>query len=175
MSSLVSHIFIPLAILFIFSEKLEIDKRYIVILCLFGILPDTDIFLFHRATFHNIFFLAIPILVLMFSKENRNISGIISFYIGSHLLLDIFDGGIFLLYPLYHDVFFIHSEFWFNNGSIHGLEKGFVPILNYGMSNHVVNIVNSWAGEPMISSENMGILVLLAIFLVICMIKRKDL
>ncbi len=170
MSSLFSHIFIPLAILFIFSDKLKLDRGKIVALSVFGILPDADIFLFHRASFHNIFILTIPFLVFIFIKYRRDISGMISFYLASHLILDIFDGGVFLLYPFYRRVFFASIEVWFSH-------KHVMPIIDYGISWH---IMNNGISEPMISSENIGIAVLLTIFILLSIagiylhkIKRK--
>lgn len=158
MSSLFNHIFIPITILLIFSKRLKIDPKNIILLSFFGILPDADIFLFHRATLHNIFILVVPILIFIFMKDMREISGIICFYLGSHLLLDIFDGGIFLLYPFYNNVFYFVIELIFNNGII----------FNMGISRHIIDMRT--IGEPMISSENIGVAVLLIIILLISVI-----
>lgn len=159
MSSLFSHIFIPLAILFIFSRKLKLDPRQIIILSFFGILPDVDAFIFlHRASFHNILILIIPVLIFIFIR-NIKISGMICFYLISHIILDIFNGGVFLLYPFYDIVFFFRAEVWFNKGDI-------IPALYYGISS---KIMPTTRGEPMISSENIGtsiLLMLLAFFLI---------
>jgi hypothetical protein len=93
----------------------------------------------------------------------REVSGIICFYLGSHLLLDIFDGGIFLLYPFYNKVFYSVIELIFNNGII----------FNVGISENIINIKT--IGEPMISSENVGVAVLLIIIVLISIIiQRKD-
>lgn len=154
MSSLFNHIFIPLAILFIFSNRLKLDPKKIIILSFFGILPDMDIFLFHRASFHNIFVLLIPLLIFIIIKNRRDISGIICFYMISHVILDAFNGGAFLLYPFYHKVFFVNIEVIFNHGSI-------THILDYGISRR---IVSNGIDEPMISSENIGVAILLMIF-----------
>lgn len=161
-SSLFSHIFIPLAILFIFSDKLKIEQRKIIILSFFGILPDADIFLFHRADFHNIFILIIPFLIFIFAKY-RETSGIICFYLISHLILDIFNGGIFLLYPVYDNVFFVSTEIWFNY-------SGITPIIDYGVNK---SIVNNGRGDPMISSENIGIIVILVMFVLLTKIRYQ--
>jgi hypothetical protein len=158
MSSLFNHLFIPITILLIFSKRLKIDPRNIILFSFFGILPDADIFLFHRATLHNIFILVIPILIFIFIKDAREISGIICFYLGSHLLLDIFDGGIFLLYPFYKNVFYCVVELIFKDGMI----------FNMGIGDRIINIKT--IGEPMISSENIGVAVLLVITVFISMI-----
>ncbi len=149
MSSLFSHVFIPLAILFIFSNRLRLDPRNIVVLSLFGVLPDADIFLLHRESFHNILIFAIPFLIFIFTRYKREISGIISFYIASHLILDIFNGGIFLLYPYYKNVFFANIEILFNDSFIR-------LVYDYGISNNIIDKV-----DPMISSENFGIIAMI--------------
>lgn len=164
MSSLFSHIFISSSILFIFSNKLKLNPKNIVILSIFSILPDTDMFFFHRATFHNIFILVIPLLIFIFMKNGKEMSGLICFYLGSHLILDIFDGGIYLLYPFYNKIIFVWIEILFST-------NGPVPIVNYGMSNDIVNMIMK--GEPIISSENIGITVLLAIVVLILTIRKE--
>ena len=162
MSSLFNHIFIPISILLIFSKRLKIDQKNIILLCFFGILPDADIFLFHRATFHNIFILTVPILIFIFIKDRKikEIAGIICFYLGSHLLLDIFDGGIFLLYPFYNKVFYSMIELIFKDGII----------FNIGISSHIMDM--RIVGEPMISSENVGVAVLLIIALLLSIVVK---
>lgn len=162
MSSSFNHIFIPITILLIFSKRLKINQKNIVLLSFFGVLPDMDIFLFHRATFHSIFILVIPILIFIFNKDIREISGIICFYLGSHLLLDIFDGGIFLLYPFYNRIFYSVIELIFSKGIV----------LNVGISETIINIKT--IGEPMISSENVGVAVLLIITLLISIIIKRE-
>lgn len=164
MSSIFSHVFIPLAILFIFVNKLKLSPRNIVILSVFGTLPDIDIFLFHRASFHNIFILVMPFLIFLFMKGEKEISGLICFYLASHLILDIFDGGIYFLYPFYNKVLYAWINIFFS-------EKGPVSVVNYGLSNDIVNMVR--IGEPMISSENVGIAVLLAIVVLVLIIKKN--
>lgn len=163
MSSLFSHIFIPLAILFIFSRKLKLDPKQIIILSFFGILPDADAFiLIHRASFHNILILIIPILVFIFIRDIK-ISGMICFYLISHIVLDIFNGGVFLLYPFYDIVFFFRAEVWFNNGDI-------IPSLYYGISE---KIVSTTRGEPMISSENIGTTILLVVLTLFSIVMNR--
>lgn len=163
MSSLFSHIFIPLAILFIFSGKLKFDQKKILILSFFGILPDVDACIFiHRASFHSIFILIIPILIFVVLKD-KEISGIVAFYLMSHIILDIFNGGVYLLYPLYDSVFFFRAELWFNGGDI-------VRIVYYGISEQIVPMGR---GEPMISSENIGTAILLTIVILSSMIINR--
>lgn len=162
MSSLFNHIFIPLVILLLFSKNLKLYSREVIALSFFAVLPDTDTLFFvlklsstslHRVLFHNAFILVIPLLCFILIKSRREVFGIICFYLTSHLILDLFTGGIFLFYPVYDKVFFAHVELLFNHG-------GFIPTLEYGLSNKIMNI---GMGEPAISSENIAVVVLLII------------
>ena len=161
MSSLFSHVFIPLAILFIFSEKLKLNKKNILILSFFSILPDTDAYVFiHRASVHNIFILIIPILMFVILK-NKEISGVAAFYLISHIILDIFNGGVYVLYPLYDNVFFLRAELLFNDGNM-------MSVIYYGIRDEIVPIR---IGEPVISSENVGTMILLTIISLLSVIR----
>lgn len=165
MSSLFSHIFIPLAILFIFAHKLKLSHRNIIILSFFGMLPDADAYFFiHRASFHNIFILAVPILLFIFIRDVK-VLGIMTFYLASHIILDIFNGGVFLLYPFYDNVFFFRMDVWFNDGNM-------LPTLYYGITNKIVSMKIGGGGEPVISSENIGTLILLIIVSLVSISKR---
>lgn len=160
MSSLFNHAFIPIVILLIFSRKLNIDPRKILILSFFTILPDIDIFLNHRASLHNIYIVMIPFLIFI---RERNISGIICFYLFSHIILDIFNGGIYYLYPFSSDVLFMRAEI--------GYDGGIVPILNYGINDNIVTAIR-WR-EAIVSSEGFGTILLLATVMAVSIIKNK--
>jgi len=164
MSSLFSHVFISIAILLIFSKELKLAPRNILVLSFFAVLPDADaIFLPHRALLHNVLIILIPLLFYFLVKSKREVFGIIFFFLASHLLLDFFDGGIFLLFPFYDKVVFGHVELLFNTETIK-------PVLDFGISDH---IINNGPGEPMISSENIGTALLVIIFWVICAMTRN--
>lgn len=161
MTSPLDHIFIPVAILLLFSKKLNLNPREVIALSFFAVLPDIDsIFVgsnsitLHRVLFHNIFIVIIPLLFFIFAKSKREVFGIICFYLMSHLIFDLFTGGIFLFYPVYNNVFFANVELLLNHSS-------FIPVLEYGISN---KIMNNGIGEPAISSENVAF----AILLIIC-------
>lgn len=168
MSYIFSHIFIPLAILFIFSEKLKLDKKYIVLFSFVGILPDLDVIFLHRMSFHNIFII-FPILFIMLAMKKDSIAGIVCFYLISHLILDMFNGGISALYPFYDGIFFINAEI----RSSYNID-GMMYTLNYGIKNSFVNnISRAGNGYGIISSENFGIIVLLMIIILVSFIKDK--
>jgi hypothetical protein len=159
MSSPLDHIFIPVAILLLFSKKLKLNQREVIALSFFALLPDIDSIFgsnsipLHRVLFHNIFIVIIPLLFFMFAKSKREVFGIICFYLMSHLILDLFTGGIFLFYPVYNNVFFSHVELLLSQSS-------FIPVIEYGISN---KIMNNGIGEPAISSENVAFVILIII------------
>jgi hypothetical protein len=174
MSSLFTHIFIPIVILLLFSKKLNLNPGLVIALSFFAILPDTDAVFFllrlspvplHRILFHNVFILVIPLLCFIFLKSRRGIFGIICFYLASHLILDLFNGGIFLFYPFYDHVFFANFELLF--------PYSFIPVIEYGISD---KIMNNGIGEPAISSENFAVALLLITSAAIsaCGIKQKN-
>lgn len=85
-----------------------LDRRKVLLLWPLTHLPDFDYVVgHHRATGHNLFLL-LPFLILLLvslrpATRNRNHtqwSLIALTYLGSHILMDIFAGGVTLLYPL---------------------------------------------------------------------------
>ncbi|NJD78416.1 MAG: metal-dependent hydrolase [Candidatus Methanoperedens sp.] len=105
-----THLIVPLLALFIVSKKEDI--RYILMLLPLAIVPDLDTFAAqHRALLHNIF---IPLMLLLFgflaSKGKRTIFMISSVYLASHVVLDMFGGGVALLYPFYDKMIYISAS-----------------------------------------------------------------
>ncbi len=167
MSYIFSHIFFPLAILLIFSDKLKLDKKYIVLLSFVGILPDLDVILFHRLSFHNI----IPILLILLAAKKDSIAYIVGFYLLSHLILDLFNGGIATFYPFYDGIFYINAEI----RSSYDIDN-MMYTLNYGIKYDFVNGISkskSGNGYGIISSENFGIIILLIINIMTTFIKGR--
>lgn len=163
MSSLFTHIFIPLVILLLFSKKLGIDTKKVLALSFFGALPDADhLFLSDRASLHNIFLLMIPLLLFILMKSKREVIGIICFYLASHIVLDLLNGGVFLLHPVYDKAFFMNAGVIFDNGSIKSA-------IDYGISS---KITGGLKGRPVISSENTGIMILLVVCGVISAVRK---
>ncbi|MEM0203264.1 MAG: metal-dependent hydrolase [Archaeoglobaceae archaeon] len=95
-----SHVFVPLTALYLIKGKLS--PSYL--LAFFAIFPDLDKLLRIPGLFHSLLTL-IPLTasILFIEKHFRGsikYSGLISFFIFSHLLLDLLDGGpVALLYP----------------------------------------------------------------------------
>lgn len=100
---------------------------YLLPLALF---PDLDHFLhLHRAGFHTMF---IPLIFLGAYMMYRNpkkrylmITGAV--YTISHVVLDLFDGGAGLFYPVTSHIYFITAELSYHQGFFWILDWGAVP------------------------------------------------
>lgn len=107
-TDLLSHIFLPLILIYATRREL---KLYHMVLIPFTVLPDLDKFLGVVGLLHSLVTIISLCLLLMLLEwiagklTNKNTSYfqyslIASFYILSHLFLDILDGGpVTLLYP----------------------------------------------------------------------------
>ena len=161
MSSTLTHIFIPLFILLIFSEQLKLSKKIIFALCIFAILPDLDVFIFHRATFHNIFVMIVPISICTFWKDIR-VGCIMGFYIFSHIVLDLFNRGVYLFYPFYNKVLYFMIGVSYEDSIIS-------PIYKLIIENE---LSSEFLERPIISGENTTTILLIIIMLIIVMINK---
>ena len=106
-TDLLSHIFLPLILIYATRREL---KLYHMVLIPFTVLPDLDKFLGVVGLLHSLVTI-VPLCLLSMLLEwtvrklmNKNMSYeyslIASFYVFSHLFLDILDGGpVTLLYP----------------------------------------------------------------------------
>jgi membrane-bound metal-dependent hydrolase YbcI (DUF457 family) len=167
MSYVFSHAFIPLSILFIFSGKLNLNQKYILYLVIFGIFPDFDAVFHHRYTFHNIFILIIPILIFIFIKNYRQISGMITYYLSSHLILDTLNGGIAVLYPFSNKMLFLNAEI----AQTYDL-KNMIFLYAYGFTDKVVETITEDSAYGVVSSENFGMIILILIMIIIYAVYR---
>jgi len=164
MSSTFTHIFIPLFILIVFSDKLRLSKKTILALSIFSIFPDIDIFLFHRATLHNVFIFIIPIIIYIIFK-NIKVCGIVTYYLFSHILLDTFNHGVFILYPLYNKTLNVVSGISYENSNVSFIFNIFSDD----------RLVNRFFEMAMVSSENVATSILILIPVIIILIKHKGL
>ena len=164
MSSLFTHIFIPLIILIVFSDKLGLSKKMILALSIFAILPDLDMFLFHRATLHNVFIFIIPLIIYIIFK-NIKVVGIITYYLFSHILLDVFNHGVFILYPIYNKTLNIVSGISYENSQISFIFNVFSDD----------KLVNRFFEMAIVSSENVATFILILIPMFFILIKHKSL
>lgn len=101
------HLTVPLLALLIAGKKE--DHKYILLLLPLAILPDFDSFVTeHRALLHNIFIPAILFFFGLSIKKTRTIFFIAAVYFASHVVLDMFGGGVVLFYPVYNEMAFIN-------------------------------------------------------------------
>ena len=103
------HLLVPLLVLLIVGRKE--DYKYILLLLPFAVLPDIDTFATeHRALLHNIFIPLALVLIGISLKKMRTIFFITAFYFASHVILDMFGGGVVLFYPFYNEMAFIDAS-----------------------------------------------------------------
>jgi hypothetical protein len=102
----VIHVGIALiALLLYFDDR---NRKYVLLLLPFAVLPDLDHFApFYapREMLHNVFLLLPPLAIALYGLKTKNnvlysIALMAGFLLFSHLVLDFFNGGIALLYPL---------------------------------------------------------------------------
>ncbi len=124
MPDLLLHLIVPFAALLLFYKSRY--RVYIVLLSPLAILPDVD----HlwsgevaRAWLHNIFILVPPLLVGIYGYKTRqeklyNIAFIAAVYLCSHILLDIFQGGVSLIYPIANYDYAVTFDLFMQNHTI---------------------------------------------------------
>ncbi|MEK6974549.1 MAG: hypothetical protein AABW41_04920 [Nanoarchaeota archaeon] len=109
-NEIVLHLLVPLVVIRIFSLFYKLDKKAMLFLSTFTLIPDIDFFIgWHRATFHNLFFGAFLVLIsLLFFKNYSKIKTALigSYFFLSHIVLD----GFFIawFYPIqrfHYDLF----------------------------------------------------------------------
>jgi membrane-bound metal-dependent hydrolase YbcI (DUF457 family) len=103
------HLLVPLLVLLIVGRKE--DYKYILLLLPFAVFPDIDTLVTeHRSLLHNIFIPLILVLIGISLKKMRTIFFITAFYFASHVILDLFGGGVVLFYPFYNEMAFIDAS-----------------------------------------------------------------
>jgi membrane-bound metal-dependent hydrolase YbcI (DUF457 family) len=103
------HLIVPLLALLIVGRKE--DHKYILLLLPLAVLPDIDTFVIeHRALLHNIFIPAILFFIGLSIKKSRSIFFIAGVYFVSHVILDLFAGGVVLFYPVFNQMAFIDAS-----------------------------------------------------------------
>jgi hypothetical protein len=102
----VIHVGVALvALLLYFDDR---NRKYVLLLLPFAVLPDLDHFApFYapREMLHNVFLLVPPLAIALYGLKTKNsvlysIALMAGFLLFSHLVLDFFNGGIALIYPL---------------------------------------------------------------------------
>ena len=102
----VIHVGVALvALLLYFDDR---NRKYVLLLLPFAVLPDLDHFApFYgpRDIFHNVFLLVPPLAIALYGLKTKNnvlysVALMAGFLLFSHLMLDFFNGGEALFYPL---------------------------------------------------------------------------
>jgi len=82
-------------------------RKYVLLLLPFAMLPDIDHFIPYapRVVYHNVFLLVPPLIIAVYGLEIKNkvlydVALMAGFCLFSHLVLDFFNGGVALFYPL---------------------------------------------------------------------------
>ena len=120
------HFIVPLLALLIVSRKE--DWKYILLLLPLAVVSDLDSFVAqHRALLHNIF---IPVILLILAwrlQEYKAIFVISAIYFASHIVMDMFGGGVVLFYPFYDEMAFVDASLRINdmNDMIWTFDYGF--------------------------------------------------
>ncbi len=111
------HLIVPLLALLIVSRKE--DWKYVLLLLPLAVVPDLDTLVTrHRALLHNIF---IPVILLFIAwklPKYRNLFIISSVYLASHVLLDMFAGGVVLFYPFYDRMAFVDASLMIDQSNL---------------------------------------------------------
>lgn len=100
-----THLFLPLTVAYVLRREL-FNPPYHLGLAVFGILPDFDKFLGHPGLLHSLVTL-VPIAVVLLVVEYEiwdsiQYSSLAAAFMGSHLVLDLLDGGpVPLLFPFF--------------------------------------------------------------------------
>ncbi len=103
------HLIVPLLALLIVCKKE--DKKYILLLLPLSVVPDLDTLVTqHRALLHNIFIPLIMLLAGLIIREKRTVFISASVYLLSHIILDMFGGGVVLFYPFYDGMAFADAS-----------------------------------------------------------------
>ena len=106
MPGLVIHVGVALvALLLYFDDR---NRKYVLLLLPFAVLPDLDHFAplyAPREMLHNVFLLVPPLAIALYGLKTKNnvvysIALMAGFVLFSHIVLDFFNGGVALFYPL---------------------------------------------------------------------------
>ena len=103
------HLLIPPLLLMAFFPKL--NKKLILVLTPFTFIMDFDSLIpgYHRVIFHNLLFVIIVSLAIYFLL-GKIPSLVSAYFLASHLIFDIREWGIALLYPFYAKFIYLTSK-----------------------------------------------------------------
>ena len=175
MPSIGLHLAVTLIIIASFFKDDEFKPA--LLLLPFGLISDLDSYVgVHRAILHNLFVIALPLLLLLVTKQlhvstlqNRYFI-FASILLASHICLDAFYNGVFLLYPF--SMASYNPLFWLgvNEQGLTLLFSWLVP----GTVGELVYVTTPTPGVPELPIISSGIeLVILLIALISFVLKFK--
>ncbi len=135
------HFIVPLFILLVLLKK----DRYVLWLSPFALFPDLDFGELHRELLHNIFAaFAVAFLMWMILKRQNKVFYIVLIYIMSHIILDIFSGGVAVFYPIYTKSLYINTAVGFDihKHLLYVFDYGILPKNGVPRTNLFINIVS---------------------------------
>jgi len=102
---LLTHLFLPLTVVYVLRSELFTHPAALA-LAGFGLVPDFDKFLGHPGLLHSAVTIvplcAVAILAERFWFDHSRYGPVITWFVASHLVLDIVDGGpVPVLYPFF--------------------------------------------------------------------------
>lgn len=133
--------------------------KYVLLMLPLAVFPDFDLYFDHRGLLHNLF---IPLSIVgvysmgWFEKYERVIL-IGLFYISSHIFLDIFNGGVSILYPVYDKLFFVNFDMFISN------VKEITWVFDWGFKKRFVDWTVEIDKVSIFGSVNFGIFVMMGI------------
>jgi membrane-bound metal-dependent hydrolase YbcI (DUF457 family) len=151
------------------------DLKPALLLLPFGLISDLDSYIgVHRATLHNLFILFIPLLVMVVLKRFKagtttdRYFFFASLLFASHIFLDAFYNGAFLLYPFSEKSY--NPEFWFGLKET-GLSMIFTWIVP-GKVGELVYVITPRPSVPEIPIIGSGIELVIVIFAVLTFVLK---
>lgn len=100
---ILSHFFLPLIVTYALRLDEWFADHILFLFAFLGLIADIDVFLgIHRFFLHSpllISFIILPPLLFVKEKKRKYLL-LTAFFLYSHVVLDFFDGGVPLLYPL---------------------------------------------------------------------------
>jgi hypothetical protein len=139
----VIHIVIALAALLLYFD--DRHRKYVLLLLPLAVLPDLDHFApFYapREMFHNVFLLVLPLIIALYGLKIKNkvlydVALMAGFCLFSHIVLDFFNGGVALIYPLQTAWYGFANLPVLAHSSVFSIPKplrGYVPSEAFGMT-----------------------------------------
>lgn len=101
---LLSHFFIPLIVAYAVKLDQRVSDKQLFFLAFLGLLADLDVFFgVHRLGLHSLLLVSVCVLLpFLFIKDEarRTYLVLAAYFLYSHIILDFFNGGVPLLWPL---------------------------------------------------------------------------